>query len=185
MRSTRSGLVCAIALVLAGACSRAPAHGRERGGSGTGPVAPDPGTDAMQPGSAAPAPGPTATVTLAAPGGPQSVTVEVVKSPALLEKGLMYRRYLPADRGMLFLMGENSEHHFWMRNTLIPLDIVFITKDLTVAGVAANAKPLDETPVGVPMPSLYVLEVNGGWMAAHGIGAGAKVTFANVEAAAR
>ena len=183
MRSTRSGLVCAAAL-LVGACSKAPARGSEHGGSGTGPVPPDSGVGATQPGSAAPAPSPTATVTLAAPSGAQSVTVEVVKSPALLEKGLMYRRYMPPDRGMLFLMGEESEHHFWMRNTLIPLDIVFIKRDMTVAGVAANAKPLDETPVGVPTPSLYVLEVNGGWMAAHGIGAGAKVTFANVEAAA-
>ena len=171
--------------LLIGACSRAPAHGSEHGGSGARPVPPDSAPGVTQSGSAqAPATGPTATVTLAAPGGPQTVTVEVVKSPALLEKGLMYRRYMPADRGMLFLMGENSEHHFWMRNTLIPLDIVFITKDLTVAGVAANAKPLDETPVGVPVPSLYVLEVNAGWMAARGIGAGAKVTFANVDAAA-
>ena len=92
---------------------------------------------------------------------------------------------MPADHGMLFLMGEVDVHHFWMKNTLIPLDIVFITAGMTVAGTAANAKPLDLTPVGVETPSLYVLEVNGGWMAQHGVETGAKVTFANVESAAR
>ncbi|HVV84055.1 MAG TPA: DUF192 domain-containing protein, partial [Kofleriaceae bacterium] len=124
------------------------------------------------------------TVTLEGKGGPQTVTVEVVKSPALLEKGLMYRRFMPADHGMVFLMGEVSDHQFWMKNTLIPLDIVFITPQLTVAGTV-HAKPLDETPVGVGKGSLYVLELNGGWMEGHGVADGAKVTFTNVEAAAR
>ena len=126
----------------------------------------------------------TATVTLASAQGPQQVTVEVVRSAALLEKGLMYRRFMPADHGMLFLMGAVEDHHFWMKNTLIPLDIVFITSDLTVAGTA-TAKPLDLTPVSVGKPSLYVLEVNAGWMASHGVADGAKVTFAHVDEAAR
>ena len=115
----------------------------------------------------------------------QHFSVEIADTDAAREHGLMDRTQMPADHGMLFLMGEVDDHHFWMRNTLIPLDIVFIASDLTIAGIVADAKPLDLTSRGVDKPSLYVLEVNGGWMAAHGIGAGAKVTFANVEAAAR
>lgn len=176
MRSSSRSV--ALALLLVGACSRAPAE------KSSGPAATTPSpTTAPAPTPAAT--GPTATVTLAAPSGPVAVTVEVVQSPALLEKGLMYRRYMPPDHGMLFLMGAEDDHHFWMRNTLIPLDIVFITKDLTIAGIVANATPGDLTSRGVGKPSLYVLEVNGGWMAAHGLTAGAKLTFANVEAAAR
>lgn len=180
---SRLGRACAVLLVVVGACSRAPASGS---GNQPGSAASKPAPSTPSPPAAATATpsGPVATVTLAAPAGPVTVTVEVVRSPALLEKGLMYRRYLPPDRGMLFLMGEEDDHRFWMRNTLIPLDIVFITKDLTVAGVV-TAQPLDLTSRGVDKPSLYVLEVNAGWMAAHGLGPGAKLTFANVEAAAR
>jgi hypothetical protein len=174
---------CAVALVLAGACSRGPAGGGERGsGSVTSPTT---GAGIGSAGASAPPAGPVASVTLAGSGGPQKVTVEVVRSPALLEKGLMYRRNLPPDHGMLFLMGEEDVHHFWMKNTLIPLDIVFIGRDLTVVGTIASAKPLDLSSRGVGKPSLYVLEVNGGWMAAHGVTDGAKVTFDNVDAAAR
>ncbi len=166
-------LVTLVAIVL-GACSRTPSERT----SGPGPATP-PSPTTQEPTA------PTATVTLAAPSGPVTVTVEVVRSPALVEKGLMYRRYLPPDHGMLFLMDREDDHTFWMRNTLIPLDIAFITKDLTIAGIVANAKPLDLTSRGVDQPSLYVLEVNGGWMAKHGLTAGAKLTFSNVEAAAR
>lgn len=169
-----------MALVLAGACSRAPARGGEPG-SGKGSA----DAPALAQGTTPAPAAPVATVTLAGTGGPHTVTVEVVRSPALLEKGLMYRKFMPQDHGMLFLMGDDDVHHFWMKNTLIPLDIVFISKDLTVAGTVVNAQPRDLTPRGVDKPSLYVLEVNGGWMAAHGVGDGAKVTFSNVEAAAR
>jgi uncharacterized membrane protein (UPF0127 family) len=89
----------------------------------------------------------------------------------------MYRRHLPIDAGMLFMMGKEKDWTFWMRNTLIPLDMVFIAKDMTVAGVVQNAEPLTETLRKVGKPSLYVLEVNGGWTQQNGVGAGAKVRF--------
>ena len=112
--------------------------------------------------------------------GNATVDVEIVATEAKIEKGLMYRQHLPPDQGMLFLMGIEKVWSFWMRNTLIPLDIIFITKDMEVAGVAANAKPLDESLVKVDKPSLYVLEVNAGWAAAHQVAAGTKVKFENV-----
>jgi hypothetical protein len=111
------------------------------------------------------------------------VEVEVVRTEAELERGLMFRRHLDPDAGMLFLMGETKVHTFWMSNTYIPLDMIFITKELTVAGVAADAVPHDETLRSVETPSLYVLEVNAGWAKKRGVGAGAKVEFVRVKGA--
>ncbi len=128
---------------------------------------------------------PTATVQLDGSTGTSSVAVEVVASPGLIQKGLMYRKFLPADGGMLFLMGDEDDHYFWMKNTLIALDIVFITADKSVAGVLENMQPHDTTSKGVGKTSLYVLEVNSGWTKTHGVGAGTKVRFEGVEAAAR
>ncbi len=165
-------------LVALFACSRAPAQGEDRGSVAI------PGSNASASGGTAPA-GSTAKVILEGATGPTSVTVEVVRSPGLVQKGLMYRKFLPADAGMIFLMGDEDDHHFWMKNTLIPLDIMFISADHTVVGVLENMQPLDTTSKGVGKPSVYVLEVNGGWAKAHGVGAGTKVRFDGVEAAAR
>ena len=165
-----------LASLAAAACSRAPArpHGQD-GPAGAPPSGP------TQP----PAPAPTATITLAGAGGAAVVHAEVVRSPGRIQKGLMYRKFLADDAGMLFLMGEVDDHHFWMRNTLIPLDIMFISEDLRVVGILENVQPLDETSRGVGAPSLYVLEVNGGWAQAHGVAAGTQATFAGVDAAAQ
>jgi uncharacterized membrane protein (UPF0127 family) len=122
-------------------------------------------------------------VIIETPAGPQTVVVEVVYTPPKIERGLMYREHLAPDAGMLFFMGSESDHAFYMRNTLIPLDMIFITKDMTIAGVAANAEPRTEKLRRVGKPSLYVLEVNGGWAAAHQAVAGAKVRFESLPAA--
>jgi len=130
-----------------------------------------------------PAPHPDAhppAVYIAGGKGEVKIGVEVVATEAKIERGLMYREHLPPDDGMLFMMGREYDWAFYMRNTLIPLDMLFIGKDLTVAGVVANAEPRTETLRRVGKPSLYVLEVNGGWAAAHGVTAGAKVRFENI-----
>jgi uncharacterized protein len=110
------------------------------------------------------------------------VTVEVVSTPPRIRRGLMFRSHLGADRGMLFLMGRVADHSFWMKNTLIPLDMIFIAEDMTVAGVVENAEPQTLESRTVGKPSLYVLEVNGGWAARHGVGPGTRVEFVNVKA---
>jgi uncharacterized protein len=120
-------------------------------------------------------------VVLTTPGGDVEVKVEVVTTSAKIQKGLMYRRHLPLDAGMLFLMGDVREHQFWMRNTLIPLDMLFIGTDLKVVGIVENAEPLTETLRTIGKPSAYVLEVNGGWSARHGVGPGTQVRFENVR----
>ena len=109
------------------------------------------------------------------------VTVEVVRKEEELRRGLMYRRHLDPDAGMLFMMGEESVHTFWMHNTYIPLDMIFIGKDMTVAGVVANATPQTDDTRSVDKPSFYVLEVNSGWAAANTVGAGAKVTYSHIN----
>jgi hypothetical protein len=119
-------------------------------------------------------------VYLSTPQGEVAVTVEVVATAAKIERGLMFREHLPPDDGMLFFMNEDRIWPFWMRNTLIPLDMIFIAKDLTIAGIVQNAEPRTESLRRVEAPSLYVLEVNGGYCAAHKVAAGTKVRFEGV-----
>lgn len=119
-------------------------------------------------------------VFVSTPGGEVQVNVEVVATEAKIQKGLMFRRHLPLDAGMLFLMGTEKEWSFWMRNTLIPLDMLFIASDMKVVGIVENAEPMTETLRTVGKPSLYVLEVNAGWTKQHGATAGAQVRFENV-----
>lgn len=124
-------------------------------------------------------------VIIETPAGPQTVNVEVVYTEPKIERGLMYREHLAPDAGMLFFMGTEYDWAFYMRNTLIPLDMIFITKDMTVAGIVENAEPKTETLRQVHKPSLYVLEVNGGWAKAHQAAAGAKVRFEALPAAVK
>lgn len=121
------------------------------------------------------------TVSFDTPKGEVTVTVEIVSTPAKIARGLMHREFLAPDAGMLFLMGEEREWPFYMRNTLIPLDMIFIASDFTVVGIVENAVPRTETNRTVGKPSLYVLEVNGGWSATHGVRAGMKARFAHVR----
>ncbi len=120
-------------------------------------------------------------VHLATPTGEVTVRVEVVSTPPTIQRGLMFRQHLPLDAGMLFLMGEEDDHTFYMRNTLIPLDMIFIARDLTIAGIVESAEPRTETLRSVGKPSLYVLEVNGGWTRSHQVVPGAKVRFDGVK----
>ncbi len=128
---------------------------------------------------AAPYTGPK--VFVQSPNGEVEVKVEVVATEAKIQKGLMFREHLPLDAGMLFLMGQEKEWTFWMRNTLIPLDMLFIGKDMKVAGIVERAEPLTEDLRTVGKPSSYVLEVNGGWAKSHNVTAGAAVRFENVK----
>ena len=116
------------------------------------------------------------------PGSVAEVSLEVAATPAERERGLMYRSSLAEGRGMLFVFDEDGNHGFWMKNTLIPLDMLFIARDGTVVGVHANATPLSTANISVGKSSRYVLEVPGGWAARHGIAAGARVELRGVHA---
>lgn len=107
-------------------------------------------------------------------------SVEIAATPAEQEHGLMDRTVMPADHGMLFVFPDSQPRTFWMKNTLIPLDMIFIGPDRRIAGVVENAAPETETERMVPARSLYVLEIGGGLSARLGIKRGEPVEFQNV-----
>jgi uncharacterized membrane protein (UPF0127 family) len=124
--------------------------------------------------------GPPPTVVLQAAGRTVRVEVEVMRTPEERSRGMMYRRELAAYRGMLFIFDEEEQQSFWMKNTYIPLDMVFINGRLAVVGVVENAEPMTTTSRSVAAPSRYVLEVNGGFARRHGIRAGTPVRLEDV-----
>ena len=109
-----------------------------------------------------------------------AVLVEVVRTPETIQRGLMHRQEMDQNRGMLFLMPEEEVQSFWMRNTYIALDMIFVGRDKVVVGVVENATPLTDTSRTVGKPSIYVVEVNAGWAKTHGVTAGTRVRFKNV-----
>lgn len=117
--------------------------------------------------------------------GPKTIFAEVVRSDAAVEKGLMYRQHMAPSHGMLFLMGAPRVQAFWMRNTLIALDMLFLDETKTIVGIVENAEPLTETLRKVDAPSSYVLEVNAGWARANGVATGQRAQWEGVEALAK
>ncbi|WP_254601921.1 DUF192 domain-containing protein [Sphingomonas bacterium] len=95
--------------------------------------------------------------------------VETAATPESQERGLMYRKYMPADQGMIFPMEPPRPATFWMKNTYLPLDIIFIGPDHRIISIAARAKPLSEDLIPCPQPVAAVLELNGGVAAKQGI----------------
>ncbi len=110
-----------------------------------------------------------------APGSPR-LNVELARTEPEKERGLMYRTSLPDAQGMLFSWGgEEQPRTFWMHNTCIPLDMMFIARDGTITGILEQVPTLNDEPRGVPCPAAYVLEVNAGWSRSHGIKSGTLV----------
>lgn len=116
-------------------------------------------------------------VVIPAPAGDVSVTVEIAATPAKRNFGLMYRKDLGPDAGMLFVFDETSEHSFWMKNTPLPLDMIFLDEDRRIVGIVRDATPFTTTSRTVGKPSRYVLEVHGGFSAKHGLADGAQARF--------
>ncbi len=118
-------------------------------------------------------------------GGREAVVeVELARTREEQARGLMFRERIGRDEGMLFVFPEEGEHAFWMKNTLIPLDMIFIDGLGTVSGVVPRAEPRTETPRSGGR-CRYVLEVAGGWADEHGVKAGDKVLFRGPIAAPR
>lgn len=112
------------------------------------------------------------TVTLTA--GMHNVQAQVAASPDQRQIGLMYRREMPTNEGMLFIFEDASRQCFWMRNTLLPLSIAFIADDGTIVNLA-DMKPMTEDSHCSGKPVRYALEMNAGWFAKRGIGPGFKL----------
>jgi uncharacterized protein len=111
---------------------------------------------------------------------PVKVRVEVARTPEQRTHGLMFRERLDADAGMIFLFEHDDDHTFWMKNTPLPLDMIFVTTGLAVAGVVENAVPFSTESRSCGQQSRFVLEVNAGFAARHGITAGTRVELAGV-----
>jgi uncharacterized membrane protein (UPF0127 family) len=130
---------------------------------------------ASAPGAGAAAKMPLATVVIDSSHGPVRFQAELAADPASQEKGLMFRTKLAADAGMLFDFHAPDLQTFWMKNTVIPLDMIFIRADGMISSIAANATPYSLTPIPSHEPVLAVLEINGGRAAELGIEPGGRV----------
>lgn len=118
-------------------------------------------------------------VTIVAPDGTTRATVaiEVANTNEQRQRGLMFRKHLDDNAGMIFVFPNSAPRNFWMHNTDIPLDMIFADSSFRVIGIAANAAPQTDTLRGGDGPSQYVLEVNGGFCAKNGIKAGDRFQF--------
>ncbi|MEM9844107.1 MAG: DUF192 domain-containing protein [Pseudomonadota bacterium] len=113
--------------------------------------------------------------------GTARFTIELADEPEERAQGLMHRESMPRSAGMLFAYPEPRAIHFWMRNTLIPLDMIFLDKAGVVQKVHSNAQPLDETPIFGGNNIKYVLEVNGGLSERLGIAPGTQLRHPVIE----
>jgi uncharacterized protein len=120
----------------------------------------------------------TIPLTIRSGGREHRFTVEVARTSEEQAQGLMWRESLGPNEGMLFPFSASRPASFWMMNTLIPLDMIFIRQDGTIVSIAANAEPHSTVPVEEPQPVAAVLEIAGGRSAELGIKAGDRVSWA-------
>ncbi len=113
------------------------------------------------------------------------VKVEIADTQPAREVGLMYRQHLADNAGMLFVFKQPQHLTFWMKNTEIPLDMIFAAADRTVTGIVANAEPFSERQLSVDGDSQYVLEVNAGFAQRHRIEQGDQLQFVAISPSAK
>ncbi|MFT4571401.1 MAG: uncharacterized membrane protein (UPF0127 family) [Hyphomicrobiaceae bacterium] len=113
--------------------------------------------------------------------GPVSVNVELAVSPAIQARGLMFRSDLGENEGMLFIFPKDASRSFWMKNTPLSLDIMYIGADQIIGHIAERTTPYSETSIPSHGPARYVLEVNAGFSARHGIRAGDRIELAGTD----
>lgn len=116
-------------------------------------------------------------LTINSANGKHRFTVEVARTPEEQAQGLMFRKSVPPDRGMIFPYDPPVQVSFWMKNTLVPLDMVFIGPDGKIGRIAANTTPMSLDPVASIDPVSAVLEIAGGRAAELGIREGDKVDW--------
>lgn len=112
--------------------------------------------------------------------GAVSVPVELAVTDQQRARGLMYRQELSVNKGMLFVFPETREHPFWMKNTPLSLDIIFIGETATIVGILTHTRPFSTKSLSIGLPSRYVLEVRAGFSERNAIRIGDRVEFQNV-----
>ena len=123
------------------------------------------------------------TVELRGPAGVQRFSVEIADSEAERSKGLMFREKMSASAGMLFVYDQPKHAYFWMKNTPLPLDMVFADASGLVTAVHSNAVPLDEAPIDGGPGVAVVLEINAGLAKRMGIAPGSVLRSAALDQA--
>ena len=109
--------------------------------------------------------------------GTVEVGVEIADKDKDRMRGLMYRTAMGAEQGMLFVFDEDEVSKFWMKNTCIPLDMLFIGEDGVIVGIEENVPTLSLDTFTANCMGRYVLEVNAGWARKHGVKAGQKASI--------
>ncbi|WP_299102569.1 DUF192 domain-containing protein [uncultured Winogradskyella sp.] len=107
----------------------------------------------------------------------KTIDIEIADTDYETQTGLMYRTKLDTNQGMLFIFPNVQMRSFYMKNTKIPLDIIYIDEDLSIVSFQKNAKPFDETSLPSEAPAKYVLEINGGLSDEWQLSVGDKISF--------
>jgi len=103
--------------------------------------------------------------------------IEIADTEFDIQTGLMYRNTMATNQGMLFVFEDETERYFYMKNTKIPLDLIYINANNNIVSFQKNAKPFDETSLPSNAPAKYVLEINSGLVDTWNISIGDKITF--------
>ncbi|MBK7036951.1 MAG: DUF192 domain-containing protein [Chitinophagales bacterium] len=105
------------------------------------------------------------------------VNIEIADNDAERQMGLMNRSFMNNSQAMLFIFDVEEPQAFWMKNTIIPLDIIYVNSNKEIVSIAANTEPYSEKSLPSGRPAIYVVEVNGGFCDQYGIAAGSKISF--------
>ena len=111
--------------------------------------------------------------------------VELMLTEAHQDRGMMWRKEMAESHGMMFVFPEPAVHTFWMRNTCLSLDLIYVAADGFIVGIVENARTLDDDPLGINCKAKYVIEVNAGYSRRHGVRAGQTVQITGVPELAR
>lgn len=107
----------------------------------------------------------------------KTITIEIADDDAERTQGLMYRKSMPDSCGMLFIFDAMQPLSFWMKNTRIPLDIIYIDKDYRIISIAENTEPFSEVSIPSGKDAMYVVEVNAGFCKKNNIATGTKISY--------
>lgn len=108
------------------------------------------------------------------------INIEIAETDAEQQQGLMNRPFMSNDQGMLFIFNRDEPRSFWMRNTIIPLDIIYVNSSMEIIHIAENTEPYSDRPVPSGKPARYVVEVNAGFCAQYGITDGCKIQYSRI-----
>lgn len=109
-----------------------------------------------------------------------SIDIEIAESPAEQQQGLMYRSFMRNDNGMLFIFERDEPRAFWMHNTIIPLDIIYVNSKMEIVSIAQDTQPYSDESIRSNGPAMYVIEVNSGFSVQYGLKPGVKVQYAKM-----